>query len=87
MRRVRWYVTMAILAIGLFVATNPVFAAASEKAKRGKGGGDGGNGGPGNPVLPEAPIAVLLPLVGIIVIGLTLFFIYRHRRHTVMVTE
>lgn len=72
MRRARFFITLAILSIGLFVATNPVFAAA----------GGNGNGGPGEPVLPEAPLAILLPIVGLAVVGLALFVIYRRRQPT-----
>ena len=75
MRRIRFLITMAILATGLFIATNPVFAAAG-----GNGNGNNGNGGPGNPVLPEAPLAILLPLVGLLIVGLMLFVSYRRRR-------
>ncbi len=78
MRRARFFITLAILSIGLFVATNPVFAAAG-----GNGNGNGkGNGGPGEPVLPEAPLAILLPIVGLAVVGLALFVIYRRRQPT-----
>lgn len=79
MRRVRFFITMAILAISLFVATNPVFAAAGGNGNGNNGNGKG-NGGPGNPVLPEAPFAVLLPLIGFLVVGLVLFVSYRRRR-------
>ncbi len=57
MQRVRLFITMAILSIRLFVATNSVSAAAGGN---GQGNNGNGNGGPGNPVLPEAPFAVLL---------------------------
>jgi len=70
MQRVRFLVIMAILTISLFVATNPILAAA----------GGNGNGGPGNPVLPEAPFAVLLPLAGLLVVGLVFFISHRRRR-------
>ncbi|MCA1668249.1 MAG: hypothetical protein LC793_12815 [Thermomicrobia bacterium] len=81
MRRGRLHLVLAILAIGLFVATNPVLANSN--------GGNGGNGGgnPGNPVLPEAPIAILLPLVGLAVVGLALFLVYRRQRARAAVTE
>lgn len=79
MRRVRFLITLAILAISLFVATNPVFAAAGGNGNGNNGNGNG-NGGPGNPVLPEAPFAVLLPLVGLVVVGLVLFVRYHRRR-------
>lgn len=72
MQRVRLFTTMAVLAIGLFVATNPAFAAAGGNGNGNNGNGKG-NGGPGNPVLPEAPFAVLLPLTGLIVVAIVLF--------------
>ena len=68
MQRTRSIITFALLALSLFVATTPVFAADTK--------------GPGNPVLPEAPLAILLPLVGLAVIGLVLFIVYRRRQRT-----
>ncbi len=79
MQRVRFLVIMAILTISLFVATNPILAAAGGNGQGNNGNGKG-NGGPGNPVLPEAPFAVFLPLVGLMVVGLVLFIGYRRRR-------
>ena len=72
---------MAILSVSLFVATNPVFAAAG-----GNGNGNG-NGKPGDPALPEAPLAILLPIVGIVVIGLTLYVISRRRSRMTLDAE
>ncbi len=79
MQRVRFILTMAILSVSLFVATNPVFAAA--------GGNGNGNGKPGDPALPEAPLAIFLPIVGIVVIGLTLSFISRRRSRMTLDAE
>lgn len=82
MRRLRFLLTMANLAVGLFVATNPVFAAAGGNGNGNGGAGNcNGNGNkcPGAPVLPEAPVAVILPLVGLMVAGLILFVVYRRQ--------
>ncbi len=79
MQRVRFLVIMAILTISLFVATNPILAAAGGNGNGNSGNGHG-NGGPGNPVLPEAPFAVLLPLAGLLVVGLVFFISHRRRR-------
>jgi len=86
MQRVRLFITMAILSISLFVATNPVSA---DKGGNGQGnnGNGNGNGGPGNPVLPEAPFAVLLPLVGLLVIALVLFVVYRRQRMSAIAAQ
>jgi uncharacterized membrane protein YhaH (DUF805 family) len=81
MQRVRFILTMAILSVSLFVATNPVFAAAG-----GNGNGNG-NGKPGDPALPEAPLAIFLPIVGIVVIGLTLSVISRRRSRMTLDAE
>jgi hypothetical protein len=77
---------MVIFSVSLFIATNPVFAAAGGNGNGNNGNGNG-NGGPGNPALPEAPLAILLPLVGIVVIGLALFFISRRRSRMAMDVE
>ncbi|MBA3834236.1 MAG: hypothetical protein H0X34_20550, partial [Chthoniobacterales bacterium] len=64
MQRIRFGLTMAILAVGLFIATNPVFAAAGGNGNGNGGAGNcNGNGNkcdPGAPVLPEAPVAIML---------------------------
>ncbi len=75
MQRVRFGLTLAIFAVCLFVATNPVFAATEAKPPT-----TGGATDPGKPVLPEAPLAILLPIIGIVVIGLAFFFIQRRNR-------
>ena len=89
MRRVRFFLTTVILSVSLFIATNPVFAANNNNGGgNGNGNGNGnGHGHPGPPVLPESPLAILLPLVGIAVIGLTLFIISRRRNHMAMDAE
>lgn len=79
MRRIRFLLTVAILAIGFFVATSPVFAAAGGNGKGNNGNGNG-SGGPGAPALPEAPIALLLPLVGFAVVVLAFSVIHRRQR-------
>ncbi len=74
MQRVRFMLTMTVLSVGFFLATSPVFAAAATKP------GSGDTTDPGKPVLPEAPLALLLPVIGIVVIGLAFFFIQRRNR-------
>lgn len=86
MRQVRFFFVMAMLSIGMLVATNPVFAAAGGNGNGnggcGNGNGNGNTCNPGNPVLPEAPFAVILPIVGLVIVGLVLFAVYRRRQHT-----
>ncbi len=74
MRRVRFFISMAILSLSVFVATSPVFAATTTQPV------PPGKIDPGKPVLPEAPLAILLPIIGIVVIGLAFFFIQRRNR-------
>jgi hypothetical protein len=81
MRRVRLVLTPAILAIGLFVATNPVFAAAGGNGNGNNGNGKG-NGGPGDAVLPEAPVAIMLLGAGLAV-ALVACLVVCLRRRTV----
>lgn len=84
MRRARFFITIAILSLSLFVATSPVFASNGNGNGNGGAGNCDGNGNkcsPGNPVLPEAPLAILLPIVGLAVVGLVLFVVYRRRQH------
>lgn len=76
MRRARFLLTMAVLSVGLFVMANPVFAAT------GSNGSTVVKVDPGKPVLPEAPLAIILPLVGLVVVGLVCFAMYRRRQHT-----
>jgi hypothetical protein len=77
MQRMRFALTMAVLAVGLFVATSPVFAAAG-----GNGNGNGkGNGGPGGPVLPEAPMAIMLLGAGLAVAVIACLVVYLRRRN------
>jgi hypothetical protein len=80
MGRVRLVCTLAILAIGLFVATNPVFAAAGGNGNGNNGNGKG-NGGPGNPVLPEAPVAVWLLGAGLAVAVVACLIVSLRRRN------
>lgn len=82
MRRLRFLLVIGVVSISVFVATNPVFAAAG-----GNGNCNGNNCDPGKPVLPEAPIAVMLPIIGFAVIGLVLFVIYRRQRPLDTVAE
>jgi hypothetical protein len=73
MRRVQLVLILAVLSIGLFVATSPVFAAA--------GGNGKGNGGPGGPVLPEAPVAIMLLGAGLAVAVIACLVVYLRRRN------
>lgn len=72
MRRPRFVLTMAMLAVGLLVATNPVFAAGGATTTGAKS--------PGSPALPEAPVSILLPLVGFAVVGLVFCVMSRRAR-------
>jgi hypothetical protein len=80
MGRIRLVCTLAILAIGLFVATNPVFAAAGGNGNGNNGNGKG-NGGPGDPVLPEAPVAIMLLGAGLAVAVVACLVVYLRRRN------
>jgi hypothetical protein len=79
MQRVRLPLTLAVLAIGLFVATNPVFAAAGGNGNGNNGSGKG-NGGPGDAVLPEAPVAIMLLGAGLAVAVIACLVVYLRRR-------
>lgn len=91
MRHLRLMITLTLFSIALFVATNPVFAAAggNGNGNNGNGNGNGGSkgGDAGSGALPEAPMAVLLPLVGLAVVGIVLMIVYTRRRDRQMVTE
>ncbi|MGI8856809.1 MAG: hypothetical protein ACR2JW_13750 [Thermomicrobiales bacterium] len=84
MQRVRLVVTLAVLSIGLFVATNPVFAAAGGNGNGNGGCGNGnGNGNkcdPGAPVLPEAPMAIWLLGAGVVVAIVACLIVSLRRR-------
>lgn len=58
------------------MVVRPVFAATSSN------GSTVVKVGPGKPVLPEAPLAIILPLVGLVVVGLVCFAMYHRRQHT-----
>ncbi len=84
MHRVRLVLTLAILSIGLFVATNPVFAAAGGNGNGGQGNCNGNGNkdcGPGNPVLPEAPVAVWLLGAGLAVAVAACLIVTLRRRN------
>jgi hypothetical protein len=80
MQRMRFALTMAVLAVGLFVATSPVFAAAGGNGNGNNGNGKG-NGGPGDPVLPEAPVAIMLLGAGLVVAVIACLVVYLRRRN------
>jgi hypothetical protein len=86
MRRLQVVITLAVLSLSLFIATNPVLAAAGGNGEGNNGNGKG-NGGPGEGALPEAPIAVLLPIVGLVIVGVVLATIFMRRRNMQTVTE
>jgi hypothetical protein len=86
MQRVRLALTMAVLAIGLFVATNPVFAAAGGNGNGNNGNGKG-DGGPRGAVLPEAPAAIMLLGAGLAVALVACLIVYLRRNRRTPVAE
>jgi hypothetical protein len=80
MRRVQLVLILAVLSIGLFVATSPVFAAAGGNGNGNNGNGKG-NGGPGGPILPEAPGAIMLLGAGLAVAVIACLVVYLRRRN------
>ncbi|MDQ6604189.1 MAG: hypothetical protein M3176_08755 [Chloroflexota bacterium] len=86
MGRIRLVCSLALLAICLFVATNPVFAAAGGNGNGNNGNGKG-NGGPGNPVLPEAPVAIMLLGAGLVVVVIACLVVTLRRNGRTPVAE
>ncbi len=82
MGRVRVLVLFAICSLAVFVTTSPVFA---DKGGNGNGnnGNGNGNGGPGSPSLPEVPFALLLPIIGLAVVGIVCAVMYARRPKSV----
>jgi hypothetical protein len=80
MQRIRLALTLAVLAVGLFIATNPVFAAAGGNGNGNNGNGKG-DGGPGGAVLPEAPVATMLLGAGLAVALVACLIVYLRRRN------